>query len=254
MLYVVSHKNVHIPELDSYIPIQVGSAAENFAGFIRDNTGDNIAEKNPNYCELTALYWIWKNTEDSHKGIVHYRRYFGRRPRSNRVEDICTYDELLAGLAEKDIVLAKPQYFHVNAEKELCITSATPDTFRKLRQTVEQVQPDSLEAFDRFFRGNTASLYNVLFCRRELFDAYCEWLFSILFELEGKLDLTSMNDYQKRVYGFLAERLLNVWVMYRDLRIQYFPVVNTEMRKAEILTVARRDVTNNIRFHLGGKK
>lgn len=49
-----------MPDGDIYLPVQVGPAEENFQGFVRDNTGDNIASKNPNYCELTVQYWAWK--------------------------------------------------------------------------------------------------------------------------------------------------------------------------------------------------
>ena len=48
-----------------------------------DNRGDNISKKNVNYCETTALYWMWKNRlEDKSKddakyfGLSQYRRMF----------------------------------------------------------------------------------------------------------------------------------------------------------------------------------
>lgn len=41
----------------------------------RDNEGDNISGKNPDYCELTAQYWAWKNIDCDYYGFFHYRRY-----------------------------------------------------------------------------------------------------------------------------------------------------------------------------------
>ncbi|MFT8647164.1 MAG: DUF4422 domain-containing protein, partial [Liquorilactobacillus nagelii] len=81
-VYIVSHKLVKLPQDRMYVPIQVGTADENFTGFVRDNTGDNIAAKNPNYCELTAQYWAWKNRTADVKGLVHYRRYFSNGKRN----------------------------------------------------------------------------------------------------------------------------------------------------------------------------
>ena len=77
-IYVVSHKDIRMPEGNIYIPVQVGPAKDDFSGFVRDNTGENISEKNPNYCELTAQYWAWKNRKADVKGLVHYRRCFQR--------------------------------------------------------------------------------------------------------------------------------------------------------------------------------
>ena len=80
-VYVVSHKNAKFPTESIYKPIQVGKK-ESFTE-IRDNTGDNISEKNPNYCELTAAYWIWKNDKSDITGLTHYRRYFFKNKKSN---------------------------------------------------------------------------------------------------------------------------------------------------------------------------
>lgn len=41
-----------------------------------DNTGDNISDRNRQMCELTAMYWIWKNADAEVVGIEHYRRRF----------------------------------------------------------------------------------------------------------------------------------------------------------------------------------
>jgi len=81
MIYVITHKEFDIRYLDRdlYQVIQVGKEKKDVCGYLRDDIGDNIADKNDNYCELTGLYWAWKNcqeTEEEITGIVHYRRYF----------------------------------------------------------------------------------------------------------------------------------------------------------------------------------
>ena len=75
-IMVAAHKPYWMPQDDVYMPIHVGCEGKESIGFTGDNTGDNISTKNPHYCELTALYWAWKNLQADYTGLVHYRRYF----------------------------------------------------------------------------------------------------------------------------------------------------------------------------------
>ena len=254
MIYIVTHKNVPLPELTGYQPIQVGGATDAFPGCIRDNTGDNISDMNAQYCELTALYWIWKNTDDKFKGLVHYRRYFGRRMLSSSEKDILREDELQDMLKQSDIVAARPTVYHVNAREQLLMECCSRENFDRLASILKTVRPAYADSFDSFFSGNRASQYNMMYCARELFDAYCEWLFPMLFRLGEQADLTDANAYQQRLYGFLAERLMNVWMLGSRLRVKTAPVVSTAYSLSDHLTYLRRDITNGIRFSLGGKK
>ena len=59
---VASHKPYKMPADSCYLPVQVGAKdKQKIDGFTPDNTGDNISEKNPYFCELTGLYWAWKH-------------------------------------------------------------------------------------------------------------------------------------------------------------------------------------------------
>ena len=79
---VAAHKKYQMPENEMYIPVQVGAEGkEKIEGYTQDNTGDNISSKNPYFCELTGLYWAWKNLDADYKGLVHYRRYFTKAKR-----------------------------------------------------------------------------------------------------------------------------------------------------------------------------
>ena len=62
-ILVAAHKNYWMPEDSVYLPLHVGAEGKSDLGYTKDNTGDNISAKNPNFCELTGLYWAWKNLE-----------------------------------------------------------------------------------------------------------------------------------------------------------------------------------------------
>lgn len=248
MIYIATHKKFNVPNLNGYCALQVGAEGKEKYGYLRDNIGNHISGKNANYCELTGLYWIWKNTDDSYKGLVHYRRYFGRNNLSNKISDICSYEYLLNCLKSVDIVLPYVEYFKQNAKEEILLHCCTEEIFDKLRQIIETKYPDYIEKYDRYFNENKASLFNMLFCKREIFDAYCEWLFSILFVLEKQVDLAKLNTYQQRLYGFLSERLLNVWVIKNKLVVKHLPVIHMELPVFDRIRLVRRRFTNRFRF------
>ena len=248
MIYIATHKKFNVPNLNGYCALQVGAEGKEKYGYLRDNIGNHISGKNANYCELTGLYWIWKNTDDSYKGLVHYRRYFGRNNLSNKISDICSYEYLLNCLKSVDIVLPYVEYFKQNAKEEILLHCCTEEIFDKLRQIIETKYPDYIETYDRYFNENKASLFNMLFCKREIFDASCEWLFSILFVLEKQVDLAKLNTYQQRLYGFLSERLLNVWVIKNKLVVKHLPVIHMELPVFDRIRLVRRRFTNRFRF------
>ena len=75
-ILVAAHKPYRMPEDEIYFPIHVGKTGKTEIGFIGDDTGENISDRNPSYCELTAAYWAWKNLKADYVGLVHYRRHF----------------------------------------------------------------------------------------------------------------------------------------------------------------------------------
>ncbi|MBQ7883295.1 MAG: DUF4422 domain-containing protein [Phascolarctobacterium sp.] len=77
-ILVATHKKYWMPEDEVYLPLHVGRDGKEDLGYMGDNTGDNISDKNASYCELTGLYWAWKNLDCEYIGLCHYRRYFGK--------------------------------------------------------------------------------------------------------------------------------------------------------------------------------
>lgn len=245
MMYIVTHKPVDIPPLKGFKILGVGGSRE--LPYERDNTGDNISTKNSTYCELTAMYWIWKNTSDEFKGLCHYRRLFGKSNLSTSWKSALSHRELISLLDSADIVLPYVEHMKQTVKEEILIECCKPDVFEMLRNIVIKSTPDYKEAFDKVFGGNKCTLFNMLFCRREVFDGYCNWLFPILFELEKNVDMTGYSDYQRRLFGFLSERLLSVYVTHNGLRVKNTCVLNLAGGNFQLL---RRRFTNEIYFRI----
>ncbi|HCF36636.1 MAG TPA: exopolysaccharide biosynthesis protein, partial [Ruminococcaceae bacterium] len=114
-----------------YLPVQMGHAIHPGIGYIGDDTGENISERNGNFCELTGLYWAAKNLDSDYIGIVHYRRYFASRLHrfERKKRRVIGHEELNAILATTNVVLPKErhyfietnytQYIHAHHEQDL---------------------------------------------------------------------------------------------------------------------------------------
>ena len=59
----------------------------------------------------------------------------------------------------------------------------------------------------------------MLIAKRTFVERYCEWLFDILFEVEKRIDISNYSVYQKRVFGFLAERMFNICLYKNKIKV-----------------------------------
>ncbi len=243
-VYIAAHKAFDVPALDGYIPLHVGAEGKAPLPYEPDNTGEHISAKNPHFCELTGLYWIWKNRREDYKGLVHYRRYFMRRGK------ILSADDIRRLLGDADVILPPQEILRESAWEEFPLHSGHEKDLVLLREAVATVDADYLPAFDRVMAGNRLHLYNMMIACEEVFDAYCAWLFEVLFELEKHVDMTGYTSYEQRLYGFLSERLLNVWVAKNGLKITTVKVKNTQQSKKDALRLCLRRQKNRLMFAL----
>ena len=254
-LLVAAHKSYWMPSDSMYLPIHVGRKGKQDLGlgWQGDDTGDNISEKNAHYCELTGLYWAWKNLEADAIGLVHYRRHFagidffnsykstwysrlltllyGLRTSSNieskrasvisspRVERLLSFAPVIVP-PQRDyfIETVEDQYAHAHHRNDLI----------SLREVLVDRSPASLPAFDALMHGTRTHLFNMFIMRRVEFNAYCTWLFDILFELERRLDISAYSKNDARVFGFVSERLLDVWLDSNAIPSVEVPIVFME--------------------------
>lgn len=232
-IIVATHKEFWMPQDGIYLPIQVGAAREGHARlpYRHDDEGDNISAKNANYCELTGLYWIWKNTDDEYKGLAHYRRYFCCSFSKN---EVVTQKQIINKLKKYDVILPFACKLPNTVAEHYCELSGFERDLCELEKVIGEKYPEYIPAYHSVMNGNTIHFYNMLIAKREVFDAYCKWLFDILFELENRVDLTDYSDYQKRIFGFMSERLLNVFFTHNNYNVFEMGVVQPEDKHGAI--------------------
>jgi len=231
-IYVATHKKAEFPKEKIYKPIRVGAALnkEDF-GYQRDDIGENISNKNKNFCELTATYWIMKNDKSDIVGLTHYRRYFFKKHKNNKLENVLSEQDIKEILKENDIIV--PNYTFIikhNAEKSWEKTHIKKD-YDECKKIISEKYPDYIEAFEKFSKSRFLYICNMFIAKKEIFDEYYKWLFDILFELEKRTDLSNYDDYNKRLFGFMSERLFNVWLIkHKELKVKRMPVYNIDRR------------------------
>ena len=94
----------------------------------------------------------------------------------------------------------------------------------KMIEVIKELYPNDYDIVASEFNQRKFYPLNMLIARRELFDEYCEWLFSILFELEKRITISN-DPYQARVFGFLSERLMGVFVKKKKLKVKELKVI-----------------------------
>lgn len=227
-IYIITHKKFkNIANSNLYQPLLVGSDFnKGEKNYLKDNDfSGNISYKNKNYCELTGLYWIWKRSKEDIVGLCHYRRYFATSKHFQKI-NLLKEKKLFRLLKSYDIILPQreEEIYNGMTAKEQFASCHDVKVWNQCKNIIKNNEPKYLEDFDWFERQTTGFCYNMMISNKKVFDQYCEWLFPILFELENQVDLSQYDAYNQRMFGFVSERLLNVWVHHQNFKIKELPV------------------------------
>ena len=238
-IFICAHKEVSLPQHPFFLPIQAGAALhEPIPGYQPDSEGDNISAKNPHFCELTCHYWAWKNLKNVDiVGLNHYRRYFDFQKKwpqfSADKRFVSTTDFLrhpyhipdLEKLLQKyDIILPVARHWRVSNTQQYADYHIAKD-WEMLRQIITQQSPQYSPAFEKTMDHSNKSVgYNMFITHWKHFEDYSEWLFNILFEVERRVPPID-DPIQSRIYGYMSERLINVFCKRHHLRIIHFPLI-----------------------------
>ena len=245
-----------------YQPVMAGNALRSDNELITgDDTGNNISAKNPYYSELTGIYWVWQNTSQEITGSCHYRRFFTAKPepvwyrlkrtacflagiRRKRYGLIYTSNsglfvpriikaaEIAYLLGKYDAILPQARKLKYTVEKHYDRYHDRSD-LELLKNIIKEKYPDYLDAFDRVMKSKRLYANNMFIMKSDTYQEFMHWWFDMLFEFERRIDLRQYTNYQKRILGFMAERLLNIWFMKKqlntiDLQVIYFKKLKLE--------------------------
>lgn len=232
-IIVATHKKYQMPVEDIYIPIQVGAEKKESLGYQPDNEGKNISSKNPYFCELTGLYWAWKNLNADYIGLSHYRRHFSvekhiSKETDKRFESVLNEKELRDILKDTDVVLAKKRNYYIETLYSHYEHTMYIEPLDETRKIIEEKYPDYLEEFDKLHKRTSAHMFNMFIMKKEILNEYCTWLFDILFELEKRIDVKQYDNFHARFFGRISELLLDVWINKNNISYKEVNVIDME--------------------------
>ncbi|SFG12500.1 protein of unknown function [Lachnospiraceae bacterium C7] len=223
-IYVMTHKEFTPPSDPIYVPFHV-----------KTKIGDNIAEKNCYYSELTGLYWVWKNEKDADiVGTCHYRRYL-----LNDNKNIFNKEEICHILKKYDVITTKTldlnfSYYYGFGENHKYYY------LDEIEKIIKDIKPEYYDIYVKLVNEKHTYFGNMLICRKDLYDKYMEWLFDIFTEAEKRIVVDEEDSYHRRIYGFISEFLQYVWIKYNKLDV-YETMVGMLGEKAET-----REVRHNL--------
>jgi len=216
---MVHHKDKELKteyvDQDYVTRLQVGAAfADKTVAELKDNTQDNISEKNGNYSELTGLYWLWRNhiqagkKDNRYVGLSHYRRFFELS------------DDDLKKMQDNDIdvVLPYPMPYEPNIEEhhERYLTN---QEWSGVLQALEELEPKCVKGFQEILSQKYLYNYNIILAKSEVMYNYCTWLFRLLFRIEKINDLDGLK-VPNRYIGYVGETLETLYFMYNKDKLK----------------------------------
>ena len=263
-ILIATHKESYAPANALFSQIQVGSvlAERHIKDILHDDQGENISNRNRSYCELTAQYWAWKNLQADYYGFFHYRRYMNfaqcfpvtnGNVRSKRWIPYIEVDSLEGDLSEYmfeeehmrqvieqyDVITTLSEHMDVTAYEQFRQFHKIEDLDCAIN-ILKEKYPEYAKACDIYMNSKYLYFCNIYIMKKNYFLEYMNWLFPILEEFENRTDISGYSDKEKRVTGYIAERLFGVF--YTKLKLE------GEAKCAEMQCVIFRQNMRTFRF------
>lgn len=232
-IIIAAHKLYEMPEDPLYLPVHVGREGKEPLPYQPDNEGENISSRNPSFCELTGLYWAWKNLDCDYLGLAHYRRHFTVKSTAYRrshepMECVLTSEELAGLISEYRVIVPKRRKYYIETLYSHYAHTHYAEHLDITREIIAEHCPEYVSSFDKVMKHTYGYMFNMYIMEKSLSDAYCSWLFDILFELERRIGEKEYSSFQGRFYGRVSEILLNVWLDRQQEPVKEIPYMYME--------------------------
>lgn len=257
---VACHKPSYLLNNAFLVPVQVNSSrAKNRMAMAHDDEGDNISLKNPEYCELTAQYWEWKNVEADYYGLCHYRRFlcfkvpenvhFNERDQIEAekidscniarfaledealMREIIEANDVVTGMNQNISRLPTPRgnqitaYKHWTAHDRALIMT---EDLKKMLDILDRISPEIGRDTREYLNSGVFSGFNCFVMKKSLFQALCQIEFAVLEELERCVDISNYCTQLSRIYGFMGEIISSGYIYHlekRGFKVKHVPLV-----------------------------
>jgi len=231
-LIVCAHKRYRFVYPSIYFPVQGGAKNKESLGDLvqRDDTGDNISLLNPQYSELTALYWGFKHLNYNILGLCHYRRYFrGKSIAYVNDKKIRVISELECEkiLNKYQVILPKKRHYYIETLYNHYCRTLKKEPIIILGKIIRREYKDYLYEFNRLKKRRSAHMFNMMIGSKKFMDNYLKWLFSILEKVGNEIDSSNWNNYDKRYMGSISELLMDIYI--NKNKIKYKEIKYVEM-------------------------
>ena len=205
-IIVAAHKPYEMPTDAMYLPVHVGAAGKESIGYQRDDDGENISNINPYFCELTGLYWAWKNLNEDYVGLVHYRRLFIMNDHTLTEADIRPY------FGNIKVFTPSKRRYYIETLKSHYAHTHYPEHLDVTKSVITRLYPEYIDAYEIAINKTWGYMFNMMIMERTLLNDYCTWLFDILNDVFRQIDMIDYSAFTKRYVGRISEILFNVWL------------------------------------------
>ena len=146
---------------------------------------------------------------------------------SNITDIFKEFDGIVTSEADLSIMNCKSQ----REEYEKVNSGLNVDDFDIMHEVIKEKYPEMSDFIEKRKNEPRKSCFQMYILRREVFFDYMQFLFSVLFECEKRIDVSSYSINGKRTMGYLAEFLCDYYVNYNKhkYKFKFCDVVSCEI-------------------------